>query len=202
VGGDGYRTYHYELGGRAKRGGMDTALTGFLTDHDLAGDGPGVRAWGLEASAGYAIHDPLYGIAMEASYALNLAEFRRSGTPLDAPWGAYATGDEVPYVPTHSVTGSLVLTTGRSYAGVAANFASRARSEPGTGDFVAAQTVDDRFLLDIVTEFEVFPRVRVFASVYNTTDAVYVASRFPYGAHPGAPRTFTAGLKLDLERRD
>jgi hypothetical protein len=40
--------------------------------------------------------------------------------------------------------------------------------------------------------------VRIFASVYNLLDEVYIASRFPYGAHPGAPQMFTAGLKLSL----
>ena len=155
-------------------------------------------AWGIEASAGYSIQDPAYGFDLSAAYTFTHAEYDYTAAQ-PAVVGEYIEkGDAVPYVPEHVASASLVLTTKKSWAGVTATGVSRMRTEPGSGDIPAWATADEYFLLDIVTEYEMIRHVRVFASVYNVTDDVYVASRFPYGAHPGAPRTFTAGLKLGL----
>jgi Fe(3+) dicitrate transport protein len=196
--GDGFKAVHYEAGGRLKHGGWETALIGFLSDHSANGDATG-NASGLEVSAGYAIVDPAYGVDLSASYTYTHTEYASGTTVPDSLFGIYpGAGDRIPYVPGHSVSASLVLTTHKSFAGVSANYASRTPAVWTSGDYSDAQAIDARFLLDIVTEYEIVRYVRVFASVYNVTDDVYVASRFPYGAHPGAPRTFTAGLKLGL----
>ena len=199
-GGDGDRAVQYEAGARAKNGGLEAAVIGFVNDRSWAGAASWERASGVEVSAGYEIHDPEYGVALTAAYTFTHAEYLGGDVALDYAGVFYSAsdGDDVPYVPEHAATAALVLTTRKSYASVVANFASHMRTQPGSGDFVPSLTADDRFLLDIVTEYELIRHVRIFASVYNVIDDAYVASRFPYGAHPGAPRTFTAGLKLQL----
>ena len=201
VGGHGYKAVHYEAGGRARHNNLNAALIGFLSNHGWVGErGTIVRAGGFEASADYEIQDPEYGIALSAAYTFTQAEYRWSTTVPDVSGILLATeaGNQIPNVPEHSLTASVVATTQKSYLGVFANYMSRTRTVSGSGTFPDSQGIDARVLVDLVTEYELIERVRVFASVSNILDEVYVASRFPYGAHPGAPQTFAAGLKLAL----
>ena len=197
---DGYQAVHAEAGGRMKRGRWEAALVGFLSDHAFAGNDRTRRASGLEASADYSIVDPVYGVDLSAAYTFTSSEYLAGGSMVDASGISYdsAIGDEIPYIPEHSLSASAALTTKKSFLGVFANYTSEMRTQPGSGALIDSASADSRFLLDIVTEYELIRHMRIFASVYNTLDEIYVASRFPYGAHPGAPRTFTAGLKLAL----
>jgi hypothetical protein len=66
------------------------------------------------------------------------------------------------------------------------------------GELVDVNSTDARLLVDIVTEFEIIRHARIFAGVYNVGDSVWLVARQPAGAFPGAPQTFSAGLKFEL----
>ncbi len=193
-----YDAIHMEVGARTIRQGLNAALVGFRSDIGWPGPAGGdiTKTWGVEASAGYEIQNTEYGLALDAAYTFTHPEYEPNGVTVDGWYSSYSPGDEVPYVPEHSLNASITATTRKSHASVVGNYASRVRTIPGSGAFHDADGADARVLLDIVTEYELVSHTRIFASVYNVLDEIYVASRFPYGAHPGAPRTFTAGLKL------
>ncbi|HEX5132344.1 MAG TPA: TonB-dependent receptor [Candidatus Krumholzibacteria bacterium] len=203
---DAERTLHYEAGVRTRYDHFSAGVIGFWSDHqDLisitgttTGNGGSARVYGAELSAGYGVRDPEYRIEIAGAYTFTRAEFTSGFESADSLWGTVTAGDGMPYVPEHVATASVLLGTKRSLATVSASYMSRTRTAPGSGDFPGYAGTGARVLVDIVTEYALLRGVRVFASVYNVGDEVYVASRFFAGAAPGAPRTFTAGLKFEL----
>ena len=53
-----------------------------------------------------------------------------------------------------------------------------------------------RAIFDLGGGYDFGEHFRLFLSVDNLFDKVYVAARRPYGARPGKPRTITGGLEI------
>ncbi len=202
---DAAHSVDVEAGLRVRADHFRGTVLGYVDDTDgLAGsagaaepfNAGSTRVAGAEVSVEYAVRTADYSVTATAAYTYANAEFRSTFDSDYAPWGAVNTGDGVPYVPSHAASATLEFGTKKSYAGVSASYVGRMRTVPGTGS--ADVTTDARFLLDITTEYQIIRHVRIFATVENVTDAVYVATRFPAGVRPGMPQTFAAGLKLGL----
>jgi len=209
---------NYEIGLRSSASRFRGELTVFYNDYDnmlgrdtLAAGGSGsgdlfnagkVRIRGLEAGlsadlgqrAGHGLSLPV-----RATYTLTHGEFRNSFESQYEPWGDVRAGDELPYLPRHQLFASVGAGTSRWLVDLSASYVARMRTRASQGAFVAAESTEGAFTLDLTGEYAVHPRLRLFASVQNLTDSRYIVSRHPAGARPGLPRTVMAGIKLQVE---
>jgi Fe(3+) dicitrate transport protein len=210
---------NYEIGTRLHRGAADLELVGFFNDYGnllgrdtLATGGTGdgdlfnggdARVYGLEATAGW---NPAARFGLSSSlpirltYSFTKAEFRHAFQSQFAPWGNVQVGDELPYVPRHQLHASLETDHRVWRARVEAYHVGRMRTLAGQGPYLAADSTDAYSVLSVSGDYELRKGVRVFASLQNVTDNVYIVSRHPAGVRPGLPRLFQAGLKIDLGR--
>jgi Fe(3+) dicitrate transport protein len=209
-------SWNYEAGVRYSKGAASFEAIGFFNDYtNLVGtctastgggcaigaqfDGGAVEVKGLELTAGYDLGPALgldVGLPVSAVYTYTDAKFQTSFTSGYEPWGAVASGFELPYVPEHQLTVNMGLHGERWRADLSVNYVSATRSVAGTGSIPAGQKIDARTLVDIAAEFELTPQIAVFASVQNLTDEVYNVAFTPAGARPGAPRLAMGGLKV------
>jgi Fe(3+) dicitrate transport protein len=205
---------NYEAGVRSHRGGIELSLLGFFNDYEnllgrdtfsSGGTGSGdlynageVRAYGVEASAGYTFQLGAWSAPVSASYTYSHAEFLTTFVSTYEPWGSVEEGDELPYLPAYLVSASAAVQSSRALAGFFANYTSKMRTIAGQGDIPFTESTDSRVILDLTAEYELIAHARVFASAQNVTDEVYIAARRPTGVRPGMPRMFIAGLKFDL----
>jgi len=85
-------------------------------------------------------------------------------------------------------------------ARVDATAISRMRTVAGAGPLVDLRSTDATFAVGASAEYTLTPNARLFASVQNLTNQVYVVSRHPAGVRPGAPRLLMLGLNVELGR--
>jgi Fe(3+) dicitrate transport protein len=205
---------NYEAGVRTHARRLEFSLTGYYNDYEnllgkdtfsSGGTGSGdlfnagaVEAWGVEVSTRYTHDAGRFAMPVTAAYTYSHAEFRSSFESAYEPWGTVEVGDELPYIPGHVLAASIGVQTMRTYTGVFANYTGEMRAVAGQGDIPASEATDARVVVDLTAEYELMTNARVFASVQNLADEVYIASRLPAGVRPGLPRTFVAGLKFDL----
>jgi Fe(3+) dicitrate transport protein len=205
---------NYEAGVRNHRYGVELSLVGYFNDYEnllgkdtfsSGGSGSGdlynagrVHAYGVEASASYALDAGAFRSPMSVAYTYSHAEFMSSFDSQYEPWGAVEEGDELPYLPAHVLSASIGAETTTMMVGAFANYTSEMRTVAGQGDIPQYDSTDARVILDLTAEYELLTHARVFATMQNVTDEVYIAARRPSGVRPGLPRTFVAGLKFDL----
>lgn len=205
---------NYEAGIRALNGGLELTMVGYFNDYEnllgkdtfsSGGTGSGdlfnagrVQAYGLETSASYSFNIGSFRTPVSLAYTYSHAEFMTSFDSDYEAWGSVEEGDELPYLPAHVFSASVGVETSRALAGAFANYAGEMRTVAGQGDIPTLESTDARVILDLTAEYELIEHTRLFASAQNVTDEVFITSRRPSGVRPGLPRTFIAGLKLDL----
>jgi Fe(3+) dicitrate transport protein len=104
-------------------------------------------------------------------------------------------GDALPYLPRHQLTLNAGVEISRARFSTTLNWVSAARARAGQGAVAATDRIDDRVLVDISAEADVFGPVSVFGSVQNLFDKTYNVAFSPAGARPGAPRMVLAGVR-------
>ena len=137
---------------------------------------------------------------MRLTYTFTHAEFRNSFQSQFGPWGNVQIRDELPYVPRHQLYASADVEYRAGRARVEGIYVGRMRTLAGQGNYVATDSSEAYFVLNLSGEYELAEGARVFASVQNVADNVYVVARHPAGVRPGLPRFFQAGLKISLGR--
>ncbi len=208
---------NYELGMRYRSRGL--VLDGVLFFHDyrnllgadltaVGGTGSGdlfnggaVRAYGLELAAYYdlgPVGSWVRSMPVSFSYTLSQATFEHAFQSQFEPWGQVTKGDELPYLPHHQLATSLDLIGTRAEVHVTGRYISRMRTQAGQGAFLPSQSTDPVFVLDVAADYRLAPQVKLFASVRNLTNTVYIASRRPAGLRPGLPRQFLLGIKAEF----
>ena len=219
---DGTEVEHslnYELGTRVQRDEIGTEIVGFFNDYGnllgrdtLASGGTGegqlfnggkAQGYGLEASAHW---DPAkkMGLAstlpIRLAYTFTHAEFRNSFQSQFAPWGNVQIGDELPYVPRHQVYASVETDHKAWRARLEGFYVGRMRTLAEQGAYVALDSTDSYFVVNVSGAYELTPGASLFASVQNLADNSYIVGRHPAGARPGLPRLVQGGLKIALGR--
>ena len=219
---DGTEVEHsvnYEVGTRVQRGDAGTEVIGFFNNYGnllgrdtLASGGTGegqlfnggkAQVYGLEASAhwnpakewGWASALPI-----RLAYTLTHAEFRTSFQSQFAPWGNVQVGDELPYVPRHQFCVSVETDHQTWRARLESFYVDRMRTLAGQAAYVAAESTDSYFVMNVSGEHKLREGATLFASVQNLADNVYIVGRHPAGVRPGLPRLIQAGLKIALGR--
>jgi Fe(3+) dicitrate transport protein len=79
-------------------------------------------------------------------------------------------------------------------------FYGQMRRLAGQGEYVASDSTDSYFVLNLSAEYEIANGARLFASAQNVADNVHIEARHPAGVRPGLPRLIQAGLKISLAR--
>jgi Fe(3+) dicitrate transport protein len=137
-------------------------------------------------------------LPMRASYTFTWAEFLSDFTAGDPTWGRVRAGDEMPYVPLHQLYAQLGIEGQRFGFNLAGTYVGDMRERPGQGDVTEAQLTDPYFLLDAGASWKPRRWLTVSLQAKNLLDAEYLVARLPFGARPGAPRTFIVGMRFEL----
>jgi Fe(3+) dicitrate transport protein len=208
---------NYEFGGRLEASGLSAQLTGFWNDYtNILGkatlasgeagggelfNGGSVLVSGVEASAemdvargrGWGVRVPLRG-----AYTYTDGRFRSAFQSSFGEWGNVEDGDELPYLPRHQGSMSIGVDAPRWRTELAAISSAAMRTRAGSGTLETEYSTDAFTVFNVTGEVVVNEWSRVFASVQNLTDEMYVVARRPAGARPGLPRTFTLGVRATL----
>ena len=114
-------------------------------------------------------------------------------------------GNEVPYIPDFIISFTAGLETNKFRAYLNASYAdetftsatnSSLEINPNTGNGDARfGNTDSYFVVDVSAHYELFENMEIFASVNNLFETVYISSRHPHGARPGAPRLARFGVQ-------
>ena len=150
---------------------------------------------GLELSVSYLIGlKPGLSLPITFNYTYTEAKFRSSFS--DGFWGDVEQGDRLPYISPHQLHGALGLKGINWDINLNLSYTSATRSEAGQGPIPDLEKIGARAIFDLGGGYDFGEHFRLFLSVDNLFDKVYVAARRPYGARPGKPRTITGGLEI------
>lgn len=208
---------NYEFGARLRDGSVRVELVGFFNDYEnllgkdtLATGGTGtgdlfnggeVHVVGAELSVQADLTEGLGGdlsVPVRFAYTLTRGEFQNSFESDFGPWGNVEAGDELPYLPRHQVYASLGLERSGWSLLLDSHYVSRMRTAAGSGPILPQEATDSYLVFNLTGERALGEWASLFATVQNLTDRAYIVARRPAGARPGLPRTFMAGIKLNL----
>lgn len=205
---------NYELGARFRNALAAADLIGFFNDYDnlvavctfSSGCGAAtldqqfnagrVFIYGFEAVSGVEV--PVGGgltVGADVSYTLTRTSFRTnfsSGFPI---YGDVNKGDELPYVPIHTLTGTLRAESSDWALSAVARYASAMRAESGQGDFRGQEGGEELLIFDLGASYSPGDRDRLYLTVENLLDTRYIASVRPFGPRPGKPLQISVGYK-------
>ena len=138
------------------------------------------------------------GLPGRLAYTLTRARFSSAFESADPIFGDVEDGDHIPYIPTHQLSASIGVETGLLSANVAGTYVSAMREIAGQGEPAPGEATDAHFVLDASAGVKALPSLTIYAVGRNLLDSVYIASRRPFGARPGAPLQLQLGAKLEL----
>lgn len=214
----------YEAGARYLDDATRAELIGFFNDYSnlkgtctISSGCPGARGqtfnggevdvYGLEALVA---HDwqlaEGYRLPVRLTYTFTETEFQTSFDSSFALWGEVEEGDRLPYMPRHQGSLSVGLATADWDVTATAHYVGEQLEQAGDGEHdpnaddgpLANAEVDAYTVVDLAGRYRVDRRLTTYLKVDNALDNEYMISRRPYGARPGKPRTFTAGVKYDF----
>ena len=165
-------------GGRATVRGLETMVS-----------------FNLGSMVGWAVSLPI-----QLTHSFTDARFMSSFESEFEPWGTVESGFGLPYVARHTGTLESSLEGARHDISIRASFVSAMRAESGEGAIPADQKIPGHVVLDLGAGWNIAPDTRLFLSIQNLTDEVYIAARRPSGLRPGLPRMISMGLEVNLSR--
>ncbi len=208
---------NYELGLRKSEGLFQSQLTFWLHDFsnllgsDLAasgGSGSGllynggaVLARGTEFKISYDLRGrSSHGAALPVSliYAFTKANFLNNFESDYEPWGVVQAGDELPYIPRHTLTLQSAWQSATTQVELRFNYQSAMRSRAGSGPLMPDHATEAHYTLDASVHQRLNKHFTIYLSGNNLTNSLYIAARRPAGVRPGAPRILRLGLSADL----
>lgn len=205
--------WSYEGGMRLFSGKNEAELIGFASHYtNITGEctlssgcaddelyrqfnGGAALVYGLEAMGRQTAS--LFGVELNADlvYTLTLSRFLTGFDSSSPLFGRVTEGDELPYVPMHQ--GSLLL--GAAWrdldVAVVGSYVGAMRDVPGQGELEEGEGTDAALLLDASASYRLFSAGQIYVRADNLIGSEYVASRRPFGARPGKPRSFFLGYK-------
>lgn len=176
--------------------GTDLAASGGTGSGDLFNGGK-VDVSGIEVAASYnlgQLTNWLVSIPVSLSFTHTSAIFRNEFESDYKPWGSVQEGDHLPYIPGSQFSFDIGVEGRRFDLELGTSYVGEMRTQAGQGRINANERTDSHFVLDLSGGVNVSPTVRIFASLRNITDAVYIVARRPAGLRPGLPRTVLAGV--------
>jgi Fe(3+) dicitrate transport protein len=210
---------NYEAGARFVHRRARAELIGFYNDYqnltDLCTENSGcaavdkqfnagaARIYGLEAFATHAIPvvDGGRGLSIPftAAYTLTHSEFLSSFHSDDPIFGDVHQGDEIPYVPRHTINASVGVDTRPVSGAIAMNYVSAMRELAGSAALEHTIATDDVLTFDVSLTYRPLRWLSVYGNVRNVFDEQAIVSRRPFGARPNAPRWAQLGVKATFD---
>ncbi len=177
--------------------GTDLLATGGEGTGDQFNAGE-VNVFGVELSGSYSARIGGYTLPLRASYTYTDSEFGNSFTSDFGAWDTVAAGDKLPYLAEHQLFVEGTLEGKKWNVTLSSKYTSAMRTQAGQGAMVASESVDAALILDLSGEYRILGHIRLYFSVRNVTDQVYIVAQRPAGLRPGLPRTLAAGVKFDF----
>lgn len=177
--------------------GTCTASTGGNCNIGDQFDGGEARVKGIEATFGHRI-ELGNGLAMplQLAYTWTEAEFRNGFSSDFGEWGTVEAGDQLPYLPEHTLHAEIGLRGERWRIGLGANYLDSMRTVAGPGSAPAGERTDSALVWDLSAGYALFANAELYARVENLSDREYIVARRPAGARPGLPRSVFLGLRV------
>ena len=202
---------NYEAGVKY-RGLIQGELIGFFNDYknikgfcsfssgclennlDQEFNGGEAHIYGLEGRLTSEFEISSFDIPFEINYTKTLARFRKEIESANREWGLglIRNGDPLPYIPEDKLSLSIGLRRKKVSSFLNYNWQSYVydQSVQKGRQVVAAQSV-----VDWTAKYQYSKKFNVFFRLDNVLGREYVVSFRPWGARPGKPRSFHAGMK-------
>jgi Fe(3+) dicitrate transport protein len=175
---------------------FSTGCTSDGTDRQFNAGRARVLGLELEAEVERTLADDL-ALSGRAAYTLTDARFSDDFESADPIFGAVRAGDRLPYVPVHQASASVGVDWAWSSVGIGGTYVGAMREVAGQGTPGPGEATDAYFLLDGSLKARPVDHVELYLTGKNLLDSVYLVSRRPFGARPGAPLWLQAGVKVD-----
>ena len=163
------------------------------------------RIYGLEAFAEHEVPVGSLRLPLRGSYTLTFTEFLEAFESADPTLQSEDTlsrrvlpGDEMSYVPRHQAFVAAGVEADLAGGFVSANYVSRMREFAGDKPLDEALTTDEQFTVDVGVHYRPLEWLKLYATVRNVFDELYIVSRRPFGARPNAPRWTQLGAKAEF----
>lgn len=208
--------WNYEAGLRYSDNLNRIELIGFYTNLDnlhgncTASQGCNSDLIGTQYNAGeveikgvewsYQANLPLAGFSVPVNfnYTYSTAEFKESfDSELDS-WGSVQAGDELPYLPDHTLQFETGLRKDNWQVLVALKHTSEMRTQAGTEAVTTANGIPSRTLMDVSANYQLDNKQTVYLVIDNLTDKEYIATRQHGGIQVGKPRTLQVGYRYQF----
>lgn len=207
---------NYEGGVRFAHGRARAELIGFYNDYqnltDLCTENSGcaavdqqfdageARIYGLEAFATHELRVVSgLSIPVTLAYTATRSELLSSFQSDDPIFGDVKKGDEIPYVPRHTLNASLGVDTALASGAVGMSYVAAMRELAGRGALEHTVATDDVLTFDASLTYRPRPWLSVYANVRNVFDEQAIVARRPFGARPNAPRWAQVGVKATFQ---
>ncbi|GMV14499.1 MAG: TonB-dependent receptor [Polyangiaceae bacterium] len=208
---------NYEAGVRHAGRRLRADLIGFYNDYsnltdictfssgclnqnlDRQFDAGTARVFGVEASFDHelGVRGELY-VPLLAAYTYTYGEFLSYFDSEDPQFGRVSAGDPIPYLPEHQASATTGLGEKSWEATATGTYVGSMHEQGGAGGPLAGKKTDAYFTLDLAARYAVTSWLDVYGVAKNVLDQHYLASRRPFGARPGAPRSVQAGAKASF----
>lgn len=153
--------------------------------------------YGVEALAEKRLRLGPVTLPLSATYTFTRTRLLETFQSADPVFGSVQTGDELPYVPAHSLNVAAGIDVWRVGAHAQLTFIDRMREQAGQGALVDSMTTDVQVMFDAHLSFRLTDWAQIYVDGKNLFDSHAIVGRRPFGARPNAPRTFLGGLKLN-----
>jgi Fe(3+) dicitrate transport protein len=208
---------NYEVGARLSSKRLRAEVIGFYNDYsnftdvctfstgcananiDRKFDAGSARIRGFEAFLDGDV--PLFdgwALPFHASYTITQAQFQTSFTSQDPVFGRVKAGDEIPYVPIHQLSANAGIEGKRFSLNLGLTHVGTMREKPGQGIVRQEDLTDASYVVDASARYKATTWLSLYVHGRNLLDQVYITSRRPFGARPGAPFTLISGLEFRM----
>jgi Fe(3+) dicitrate transport protein len=137
-------------------------------------------------------------VPLRLAYTFTRTRFLSTFPSQDPQFGDVVEGDELPYVPRHQLSTVVGVETKRWGLSAQTSYVGRMRESASQGPYEDGATTDAYLIVDASGYLRVNSWLRIYLNGRNLGDTAYLVSRRPFGARPGAPRWFQAGVKIDF----
>lgn len=122
------------------------------------------------------------------------AIFRSDFESAFEPWGTVQSGARLPYVPRYQMNAGIGLEGKHFDVELSASYTDVMLTVASSSAGASHEQTDAHLVLDVSAGITIFAHTRLFATVRNLTNSVYVVARRPAGLRPGLPRTTLVGI--------
>ncbi|MFT5560993.1 MAG: Fe(3+) dicitrate transport protein [Litorivivens sp.] len=212
---DPEESVNYEIGVRYDSGPVSAEAVGFFSDYNnLLGrcrvsdfgcnpgdefNGGAVEIAGLEFSTTVEVPvSETYTLFSELVYTYTQSEFKETFLSGFSQWGRVIAGDELPYLPEHTVQLQAGVSNERWRFWGTVKSRSEMRELPGTGSISQDLHSDSLTTLDLTAGLFFNEHWEGQLIVQNVGDEASIVSHRPYGARPNRSRAFIGRVKFSL----